>query len=87
MAEAAKRSGMAAEINTNGLRKPVAEAYPSPKLLDRFKQAGVPVTTATDAHSADRVAERGDDVRTLLSDVGYESLRAYSARIGRDVHI
>jgi histidinol-phosphatase (PHP family) len=87
MAEAAKRSGMAAEINTNGLRKPVAEAYPSPKLLDRFKQAGVPVTTATDAHTADRVAERGDSVRTLLSEVGYESLRAYAARVGRDVDI
>lgn len=87
MAEAAKRSGMAAEINTNGLRKPVAEAYPAPALLQRFRDAGVPVTTATDAHTADRVAERGDDVRTLLAGAGYDRLQAYRDRSGYAVEI
>ena len=87
MAEAAVRSGMAAEINTNGLRKPVAEAYPSPALLGRFRKAGVAVTTATDAHGVERVGERRDEVRALLADAGYESLRSYSARVGRDVEI
>ena len=87
MAEAAKRSGMAAEINTNGLRKPVAEAYPAPALLQRFRDAGVPVTTATDAHTADRVAERGDDVRALLAGAGYDRLQAYRDRSGYAVEI
>jgi histidinol-phosphatase (PHP family) len=87
MAEAAARSGMAAEINTNGLRKPVAEAYPAPALLDRFRKAGVAVTTATDAHGVDRVGERRAEVRGLLADAGYESLRAFAARVGRDVDI
>jgi len=87
MAEAAARSGMAAEINTNGFRKPVAEAYPSPSLLARFHAAGVPVTTATDAHEVVRVAERGADVRALLASVGYESLQAYAARQPRAVEI
>jgi histidinol-phosphatase (PHP family) len=87
MAEAAARSGMAAEINTNGLRKPIAEAYPAAPLLDRFRKAGVGVTTATDAHGVERVAERRDVVRSMLADAGYESLRAYDARVGRDVDI
>jgi histidinol-phosphatase (PHP family) len=87
MAEAAARSGMAAEINTNGFRKPIAEAYPAPALLQRFHAAGVPVTTATDAHTADRVAERGDDVRALLAAAGYEKLQAYAARQPRAVEI
>src|SRR4029079_11172247 len=87
MAEAAVRTGMAAEINTNGLRKPIAEAYPAPPLLDRFRKAGVAVTTASDAHGVDRVAERRAEVRGLLTDAGYESLRAYAARVGRDVDI
>lgn len=87
MAEAAKRSGMAAEINTNGLRKPMAEAYPAPALLQRFHDAGVPVTTATDAHTVERVAERRADVRTLLVAAGYDSLQAYDARQPRRVEI
>nr|MBA2625261.1 histidinol-phosphatase [Acidimicrobiia bacterium] len=58
MAEAAARSGMAAELNTNGLRKPAAEVYPAPDLLARFAAAGVAFTTASDAHRLDRVAER-----------------------------
>jgi histidinol-phosphatase (PHP family) len=87
MAEAAARSGMAAEINTNGIRKTVAEAYPSPDLLARFRAAGVPVTTATDAHDVDRVGERRDDVRQLLAAAGYEQLQAYAARQPRAVEI
>lgn len=87
MAEAAERSGMAAEINTNGFRKPVAEAYPAPPLLQRFRAAGVPITTASDAHSPERVAERGDEVRALLAGAGYESLQAYRARAGYAVDI
>ena len=87
MAEAAARSGMAAEISSAGWRKPVAEAYPAPPLLDRFRKAGVPVTTATDAHQLARVAERRADVRALLVDAGYDSLQAYSARTPRAVAI
>lgn len=87
MAEAAARSGMAAEINTNGWNKPIAEAYPAPPLLRRFNTAGVPITTATDAHTVVRVAERGDDVRALLSNAGYEKLQAYRARSGYAVEI
>jgi histidinol-phosphatase (PHP family) len=87
MAEAAKRSGMAAEVSAAGWRKPVGEAYPAPALLDRFHAAGVPVTTATDAHTVDRVAERGVDVRALLDAAGYDALQAYAGRQPRRVDI
>ena len=87
MAEAAARSGMAAEVSSAGWNKPVGEAYPAPPLLDRFRKAGVPVTTATDAHTLARVAERRADVRTLLADAGYDALQAYAARRPRKVAI
>lgn len=87
MAEAAARSGMAAEVSSAGWDKPAAEAYPAPPLLDRFRKAGVPVTTATDAHQLDRVAERRADVREVLADAGYVSLQAYAGRIPRTVEI
>ena len=48
---AAKRAGCAVEISSAGLRKPVGEAYPEPRLLRRLVAAGVPVTFSSDAHA------------------------------------
>ncbi len=80
MAEAAARSGMAAELSSAGWRKRAAEAYPAPGLLARFRDKGVPVTTASDAHELPDVADRSADLRALLSQAGYESLVAFRAR-------
>ena len=80
MAEAAASSGMAAEVSSAGWRKPAAEAYPAPALLARFHKAGVPVTTASDAHGLPEVAAGAADLRALLAEAGYDSLAAYRAR-------
>ena len=80
MAEAAASSGMAAEVSSAGWRKPVAEAYPAPALLSRFRKAGVPATTASDSHGLGDVASRSADLRSLLADAGYETLTAFRAR-------
>ena len=47
----AKRFGCAVEISSAGLRKPVGEAYPEPRLLTKIVAAGVPVTFSSDAHA------------------------------------
>lgn len=80
MAEAAARTGMAAEVSSAGWRKPAAEEYPAPPLLARFHAAGVPITTASDAHTVDVVAQRSDDLKTIVTAAGYDSLQAYRAR-------
>ena len=80
MAEAAASSGMAAELSSAGWRKPVAEAYPAPALLSRFRKAGVPATTASDSHGLGDVASRSADLRALLADAGYETLTAFRGR-------
>jgi histidinol-phosphatase (PHP family) len=80
MAEAAARTGMAAEVNSAGWRKPAQEAYPAPPLLARFKEKGVPVTTASDAHTRDLVAHRADDMRALVTSAGYSQLAAFRSR-------
>jgi histidinol-phosphatase (PHP family) len=49
--EAAREAGCAVEISSAGLRKPVREAYPEPRLLRRLVEAGVPVTFSSDAHA------------------------------------
>ncbi len=57
VAVAAAASGLAAEISTAGLRKPVGELYPDLDLLRAFVRAGTPVTLASDAHEPDLVGE------------------------------
>lgn len=48
---AARESGCAVEISSAGLRKPVGELYPEPRLLSKLVAAGVPVTFSSDAHA------------------------------------
>jgi len=88
MAEAAASSGMAAEVSSAGWRKPVAEAYPAPALLSRFRKAGVPATTASDAHGLGTfgdVVSQSSELRGLLADAGYESLTSFRGRTATQV--
>ena len=52
VADAIADSGVAVEVSTAGLRKPVGELYPDPDLLAACRERGVPVTIASDAHVA-----------------------------------
>jgi len=49
-AQVFKECGVAVEINTAGLRKPVREIYPSLSNLKLYAEAGVPLTFGSDAH-------------------------------------
>lgn len=80
MAEAAVVSGMAAEVSSAGWRKPFGEEYPAPPLLRRFIARGVPLTTASDAHSLPDVADRAEDLRGLLLAAGVTELRGFRDR-------
>jgi histidinol-phosphatase (PHP family) len=81
IAEAASASGMAAEVSSAGWRKPVAEQFPATGLLERLVARGVPLTTASDAHRLEHVADRADDLRALLAVAGTGVLQGYRARV------
>ena len=85
IAEAAGTSGIAAELSSAGWRKPAAEAYPSASLLARFFERSVPLTTASDTHGRGDVASRSGELAEAAEAAGYDSLRAFTAREGRDV--
>jgi histidinol-phosphatase (PHP family) len=87
LVEAASASGMAAEVSSAGWRKPAQEAYPAPGLLARLAAAGVPLTTASDAHGLPDVAHRSAELAGMLDAVGVTTLRAYRARAPHDVAI
>ena len=85
MAEAAAANGLAAELSSAGWRKPVGEQYPAQPLLARYAAHGVPLTTASDAHHLDHVADRSADLRALLDDIGVDRLQGYRRRVPHSV--
>lgn len=52
---ATAESGCAVEVSSAGLRRPVGELYPEPRLLGRLRAAGVRVTFSSDAHAPSEV--------------------------------
>jgi histidinol-phosphatase (PHP family) len=87
IAEAAAASGMAAEVSSAGWRKPVGEQYPARGLLERFVARGVPLTTASDAHRLEHVADRADDLRAVLGAAGAGVLQGYRGRAAYPVPV
>lgn len=80
LAERFARAGVCVEVNTAGLRKPVAETYPHPDLLRACHQAGVPVTFGSDAHAPEQVALDFATAARLMRAAGYADYLAYRGR-------
>jgi histidinol-phosphatase (PHP family) len=80
IAEAARSCGLAAELNSAGWRKPCAGAYPDPRLLTRFHDHGVPITTASDGHRLSEVAWRISDLTAIAAAAGYSEVSAFRGR-------
>jgi histidinol-phosphatase (PHP family) len=77
---AARESGCAVEISSAGLRKPVAEAYPEPRLLARIVAAGIPVTFSSDAHAPAEVGWGYERTRTLALECGVVEFVTFEKR-------
>ena len=74
------RAGVCVEVNTGGLRKPVAEVYPHPDLLRAYNQAGVPVTLGSDAHAPNEVAADLVTATELMRTAGYSEFVKFEGR-------
>jgi histidinol-phosphatase (PHP family) len=79
-AAAIAAAGVAIEVSTAGLRRPVGELYPAPDLLRRCRDRGVPVTTASDAHHPDDVGRDLDRALELLLETGYETVTVFAGQ-------
>ncbi len=73
-------TGVCLECSSAGLRKPIAELYPEPRLLARAKAAGIPVTLASDAHRPEDVARDYATAVAALRIAGYDTITRFSAR-------
>jgi histidinol-phosphatase (PHP family) len=83
VADAIAESGVAVEVSTAGLRKPVGELYPHPDFLAACRERSVPVTLASDAHSPDLVGRDFDRAVELLRSAGYETITIFERREAR----
>ena len=68
--EAIADSGIAVEVSTAGLRKPVGEIYPSPAFAEMCVEVGAEFALSSDAHSPEQVG------------YGYEAAMAFLERLG-----
>ena len=84
-ADAIEAAGVAVEVSTAGLRKPVAELYPDLDFLAACRARGVAATTASDAHAANDVGRDFDQAVELLRRAGYETVTVFEARRARQV--
>jgi histidinol-phosphatase (PHP family) len=80
LAAAFAEAGVAAEVSTAGLRKPIREIYPSEDLLRAFHRHGVPITIASDAHEPRYVGEDYGQALELVRRVGYDTVSVFDAR-------
>ncbi len=78
--DAIAAAGMAIEINTSGLRRPVHEMYPSPQILSQARERDIPILFGSDAHRPQDVG--ADFVRAiqLAKSAGYTEYNSYRKR-------
>jgi len=81
--EGIAEAGVAVELSTAGLRKPVHEMYPAPAFLEMCVQAEVPVALSSDAHTPQDVGAGYDQARELLASLGVRELCVFKGRTRR----
>jgi len=80
LARAVDDAGVALEISTAGLRKPVGELYPDARLLER---SAAPITLASDAHEPRLVGEDFDRAIEFARRTGRETVSVFDGRVRR----
>ncbi len=78
--EAIAESGIAVEVSTAGLRKPVGELYPSRAFAEMCVEAGAPFALSSDAHLPEHVGFEYGRAVELLDDLGVGEICAFEGR-------
>lgn len=78
--EGIANADIAVELSTAGLRKPVAEIYPSERLLQLLVEAGKPVALSSDAHRPGEIGYAYEYALEALSKCGVTSISTFNQR-------
>jgi histidinol-phosphatase (PHP family) len=80
MLEAVKAADMALEISSAGLRKPVGEIYPHPRIVEKAAAMGIVFAFGSDAHAPNEVGHGMDDCLALLQCYGIKEIASFYQR-------
>jgi histidinol-phosphatase (PHP family) len=73
--------GMALEVNTITLRRPVRETTPSSRIIQWFREeGGTQITIGSDAHSVENLGSGLSTALSHLRSAGFENLTSYELR-------
>jgi histidinol-phosphatase (PHP family) len=78
--EAIAESGVAVEVSTGGLRKPVEEIYPAPALAEMCVEAGAAFSLSSDAHDPGEVGHAYESAVAAMRDWGIEQIAVFERR-------
>jgi histidinol-phosphatase (PHP family) len=78
--EAIAESGIAVELSTAGLRKPVNELYPARGFAELCVEAGAPFALSSDAHLPEQVGFEYDRAVEFLDSLGVEEICVFEGR-------
>ena len=78
--EAIAESGIAVELSTAGLRKPVGELYPARAFAEMCVEAGAPFALSSDAHLPEQVGFEYDRAVEFLDSLGVEEICVFEGR-------
>jgi len=81
--EGIAESGVAVEVSTAGLRKPVGEIYPARAFLEMVVDAGNPIVLSSDAHTPEQLGFGYDRALELLDSLGVTELSVFESRARR----
>jgi histidinol-phosphatase (PHP family) len=81
--EAVAATGIAVEVSTAGLRKPVAEIYPAPAFLEACIEVGAVVALSSDAHAPEQIGFGYEQALELLDGIGVGELATFERRTRR----
>jgi histidinol-phosphatase (PHP family) len=73
-------SGIAVEVSTAGLRKPVGEIYPDRAFLEMVVDAGNPIALSSDAHVPEQLGFEYERALELLDDLGVKEIAVFERR-------
>ena len=78
--EAIAEAGVAVEVSTAGLRKPVGELYPSPAFAEMCVEAGAAFALSSDAHLPEHVGYGYEAALEFLDGIGVREICVFERR-------
>ena len=72
-----KKKNLTVEMSTAGWRKPVNELYPQDEIVQMIKEMDIPITTASDAHTAKDLGYGYDRLYKILKEYGFNQVAIF----------